>query len=116
MSSLWLPSSPPSCSPCRSWRSAPRLATTGPAVAVGCGELGGVLATIRAMETGGRYDTRIATATASGAYAMIDAAWVHWSTEAGYPGQYAARLAGTPGRCRTPPRRVRDLDPGPHRR
>ena len=39
------------------------------------GDIGAVMATIRTMETGGNYTTRITTSTASGAYAFIDAAW-----------------------------------------
>ena len=38
-------------------------------------ELGAILATIRAMETGGDYATTITTSTASGAYAFLDGSW-----------------------------------------
>ena len=38
-------------------------------------ELSVVLATIRAMETGGNYTTTITSSSASGAYAFINAAW-----------------------------------------
>jgi len=37
--------------------------------------LGAILATIRAMETGGDYATTITTSTASGAYAFLDSSW-----------------------------------------
>jgi murein DD-endopeptidase MepM/ murein hydrolase activator NlpD len=37
--------------------------------------LGAILATIRAMETGGDYSTTITTSTASGAYAFLDSSW-----------------------------------------
>jgi hypothetical protein len=42
-----------------------------------------VLATIRAVETGGNYTTTITTSSASGAYAFIDSSWRHIATFAG---------------------------------
>jgi hypothetical protein len=44
--------------------------------------LGAILATIRAMETGGDYGTTVRTSSASGAYAFIDGAWAGFG---GYP-------------------------------
>jgi murein DD-endopeptidase MepM/ murein hydrolase activator NlpD len=38
-------------------------------------ELGAILATIRAMETGGDYGTTVTTSSASGAYAFLDSSW-----------------------------------------
>ena len=38
-------------------------------------ELGAILATIRAMETGGDYGISVTTSTASGAYAFLDSSW-----------------------------------------
>ena len=38
-------------------------------------ELGAILATIRAMESGGNYTVSITTSTASGAYAFLDTSW-----------------------------------------
>jgi murein DD-endopeptidase MepM/ murein hydrolase activator NlpD len=38
-------------------------------------ELGAILATIRAMETGGDYGVTVTTSTASGAYAFLDSSW-----------------------------------------
>jgi murein DD-endopeptidase MepM/ murein hydrolase activator NlpD len=38
-------------------------------------ELGAILATIRAMESGGDYAVSITTSTASGAYAFLDTSW-----------------------------------------
>jgi murein DD-endopeptidase MepM/ murein hydrolase activator NlpD len=38
-------------------------------------ELGAILATIRAMETGGDYGITVTTSTASGAYAFLDSSW-----------------------------------------
>ena len=37
--------------------------------------LGAILATIRAMETGGDYGTTVTTSSASGAYAFLDSSW-----------------------------------------
>jgi murein DD-endopeptidase MepM/ murein hydrolase activator NlpD len=60
---------------------APDLETCGRVV--DGGQLGVILATIRTVETGGRYDTRITTSTASGAYAFIDSSWRHYGELAG---------------------------------
>ena len=54
-----------------------------------------ILATIRTVESGGRYDVRITTSTASGAYAFIDAAWRHYAASVGvdvatYPSAWMA--------------------------
>jgi len=49
----------------------------------GCGQVGVILDTIRTVETGGNYQTRIPTATASGAYAFVDSAWRHYAPLAG---------------------------------
>ena len=38
-------------------------------------ELGAILATIRAMETGGNYTTQVTSSTASGAYGFLDGSW-----------------------------------------
>ena len=46
-------------------------------------ELAVILTTIRTVETGGNYQTRITSATASGAYAFIDASWRHYAGLAG---------------------------------
>jgi murein DD-endopeptidase MepM/ murein hydrolase activator NlpD len=53
-------------------------------------ELGAILATIRAMETGGDYTTTIRTSTASGAYAFLDSSW------GGYGGYARAKDAPPP--------------------
>src|SRR3954452_23798968 len=71
----------------------PDVAGAGSGVA--CGELGVVLDTIRTVETGGNYQTRISTATASGAYAFIDSSWQHFAARAGvdpdaYPSAWMA--------------------------
>ena len=50
-------------------------------------ELGAILATIRAMETGGDYTATITTSTASGAYGFLDSSW------AGYGGYRRAKDA-----------------------
>lgn len=50
-------------------------------------ELGAILATIRAMETGGNYRTQVTSSTASGAYAFLDSSWD------GYGGYRRARDA-----------------------
>jgi len=50
-------------------------------------DLGAILATIRAMETGGNYRTQITSSTASGAYAFLDGSWD------GYGGYRRARDA-----------------------
>jgi murein DD-endopeptidase MepM/ murein hydrolase activator NlpD len=50
-------------------------------------ELGAILATIRAMETGGDYRTQVTSSTASGAYAFLDSSW------GGYGGFRRARDA-----------------------
>ena len=50
-------------------------------------ELGPILATIRAMETGGNYRTQVTSSTASGAYAFLDGSWD------GYGGYRRARDA-----------------------
>ena len=50
-------------------------------------ELGPILATIRAMETGGNYLTQVTSSTASGAYAFLDGSWD------GYGGYRRARDA-----------------------
>lgn len=50
----------------------------GPDVAVttaACGPLSVILDTIRTVESGGNYQTRITSSTASGAYAFIDSSW-----------------------------------------
>lgn len=49
----------------------------------GAGGNARILATIRTVETGGRYDTRVTTSTASGAYAFIDSAWRHYAASVG---------------------------------
>ena len=54
-----------------------------------------ILDTIRTVETGGNYQTRIATATASGAYAFIDSSWQYFARQAGidttqYPSAWMA--------------------------
>jgi hypothetical protein len=54
-----------------------------------------ILATIRSVESGGRYDVRITTSTASGAYAFIDSAWAHYAAAVGvdiarYPSAWMA--------------------------
>jgi len=59
------------------------------------GDLTVILATIRAVETGGNYQTRISSATASGAYAFIDSSWRHYAALAGvdiarYPSAWMA--------------------------
>jgi hypothetical protein len=61
------------------------------------GDLARVLATIRTVETGGDYTTTIASSSASGAYAFIDAAWGNYG---GYsrawlapPGEQDAKAA-----------------------
>lgn len=71
----------------------PDIANAGASVA--CGELGVILDTIRTVETGGNYQTRINTATASGAYAFIDTSWQHFAARAGvdiaaYPSAWMA--------------------------
>jgi Peptidase family M23 len=70
----------------------PDVAQAGPAA---CGDLGVILDTIRTVETGGNYETRIATATASGAYAFIDSSWQYFARQAGtdtsqYPSAWMA--------------------------
>jgi len=50
-------------------------------------ELGAILATIRAMETGGNYTTQVTSSTASGAYGFLDGSW------GGYGGYARARDA-----------------------
>jgi murein DD-endopeptidase MepM/ murein hydrolase activator NlpD len=50
-------------------------------------ELGAILATIRAMETGGNYTTQVTSSTASGAYGFLDSSW------GGYGGYRRARDA-----------------------
>ena len=42
------------------------------------GDLARILATIRAVETGGNYRTTVASSSASGAYAFIDAGWADY--------------------------------------
>ena len=54
-----------------------------------------ILTTIRTVETGGNYQTRITSATASGAYAFIDSSWRHYAALAGvdtaaYPSAWMA--------------------------
>ena len=54
-----------------------------------------ILATIRTVEIGGRYEVRITTSTASGAYAFIDSAWRHYAASVGvdvatYPSAWMA--------------------------
>ena len=54
-----------------------------------------ILATIRTVESGGRYEVRITTSTASGAYAFIDSAWRHYAASVGvdvatYPSAWMA--------------------------
>jgi len=58
----------------------PDVAASGPN---SCGQLGIILGTIRTVETGSNYDSRISTATASGAYAFIDATWRSLAPQAG---------------------------------
>jgi hypothetical protein len=53
-------------------------------------ELGAILATIRAMETGGNYTTQVTSSTASGAYGFLDGTW------GGYGGYRRARDAPPP--------------------
>jgi murein DD-endopeptidase MepM/ murein hydrolase activator NlpD len=60
-----------------------------------CGELAVILDTIRTLESGGNYQARSATATASGAYQFIDATWRHYAEQAGidtsaYPSAWMA--------------------------
>lgn len=50
---------------------------------VDAGHLEVILTTIRTVETGGNYQTRITSATASGAYAFIDSSWRHYGEMAG---------------------------------
>ena len=50
-------------------------------------ELGAILATIRAIETGGNYNTSITSSSASGAYAFLDSSW------GGYGGYLRAKDA-----------------------
>jgi murein DD-endopeptidase MepM/ murein hydrolase activator NlpD len=54
-----------------------------------------ILATIRTVESGGNYQTRITSASASGAYAFINASWRHYADLAGvdttaYPSAWMA--------------------------
>jgi hypothetical protein len=55
---------------------------------IACGDTAVILETIRTVETGGNYETRITSSTASGAYAMLDGVWRHWSAIAGYPDRW----------------------------
>jgi hypothetical protein len=68
----------------------PLLAASSPTVrpGAGCGDIGVILDTIRTIETGGNYQTRIASSSASGAYAMLDTTWRYWSARAGFGGRY----------------------------
>lgn len=69
----------------------------GPAVAAsGCN--GVILATIRAIESGGRYDIPPNKGGASGAYQMIDSTWRSWARSAGVdPSPYPHASDAPPG-------------------
>ena len=63
--------------------------------AVDADQLAVILATIRYVETGGNYQTRVRSSSASGAYAFIDAAWRDLASRAGvdtatYPSAWMA--------------------------
>lgn len=45
----------------------------------GCGSTEQILATIRTVESGERYDARNVAASASGAYQMVDMTWRYWA-------------------------------------
>ena len=53
-------------------------------------EMGAILATIRAMESGGNYTVQVTSSTASGAYGFLDSSW------GGYGGYRRARDAPPP--------------------
>ncbi len=53
-------------------------------------EIGAILATIRAMESGADYTVQVTTSTASGAYGFLDSSW------GGYGGYWRARDAPPP--------------------
>ena len=56
-----------------------------------------ILTTIRTVESGGRYDVRITSSTASGAYAFIDSSWRHYGEMAGVDvGTYTAAWMAPP--------------------
>lgn len=71
------------------------LVMTGMAAENECGGTEQILATIRTVESGNRYDAQNGSASASGAYQMIDSTWKRWATVAGvdvttYPSAYLA--------------------------
>ena len=72
-------------------------------------EIGAILATIRAMESGGDYTVQVTTSTASGAYGFLDSSW------GGYGGYWRARDAPPSGPGRQG-RRAGAVDPRPQRR
>ena len=68
----------------------PVLFATGDAPGFGCtaaGDVAPILATIRALESGGNYTARAGQSTASGAYQFLDATWGNY---AGYPSAWQA--------------------------
>jgi murein DD-endopeptidase MepM/ murein hydrolase activator NlpD len=63
-----------------------------------CGPTGVILDTIRLVETGGDYQSRITTATASGAYGFVDGTWRHYAAVAGVDvARFPAAWMATPG-------------------
>lgn len=67
---------------------------TAPDAPLVCGDLGRILATIRSVESGGKYTAQAEGSTASGAYQMIDSAWAYWSAHVGNGGRWpSAHLA-----------------------
>ena len=60
-----------------------------------CGGTDQILAAIRTVESGNKYEARNSSASASGAYQMIDTTWTYWAQKAGvdviaYPSAYLA--------------------------
>lgn len=55
----------------------------GPIGTHGCGPYATILATIRAIESGGDYQAESRTSTASGAYQFIDSTWRHYARATG---------------------------------
>ena len=75
-------------------------------------ELAVILTTIRTVETGGNYQTRITCATASGAYAFIDASWRHYAGLAGVDtSRYTVSVDGATRRPGRHGRLLRQRDP-----
>jgi len=63
-----------------------------------CGPIGVILDTIRTVESGGNYQTRVSSSTASGAYGFLDSSWRHYAAAAGvdtsrYPSAWMAPAA-----------------------